>query len=181
MCLKSLSKFLSYILRHHPESIDLTVDENGWAKVSELIDKAEKHGKQLDRKTIHKIINHGHKQRFILSDDAAFIRAGYGHSIEVDLQLKPEEPPAVLYHGTAQKNVESILKEGIRPGSRNFVHLSSTKKEAQNVGSRHGSPVILFVDAEKMTRHEYMFYQSESEPSIWLTKKVPAQHITLET
>lgn len=177
MSLKSLSKFLSYVLRHHPESIDLSVDENGWAEISELVDKAEQHGKSLTIDSISEITKHGRKQRFIISEDGLYIRAGYGHSIDVDLQLKPENPPSVLYHGTAKQNAKSILEEGIKPGSRNFVHLSTTRDEARNVGGRHGSPVILTVNAAKMDKNNFHFYQSESEPSIWLTKKVPPEYV----
>lgn len=177
MNLTSLSKFLSYVLRHHPESIGLVVDQNGWVEVSELISKAQKEGKSIDRQTLRRVIEHASKQRFILSDDANYIRAGYGHSIDVDLQLKPQAPPQELYHGTAQRNVDSILAEGLRAGSRNFVHLSATRDEARNVGSRHGAPVILTVQARMMSESSYNFYQSQSEPDIWLTKQVPAKFL----
>lgn len=175
--LTSLSKFLSYVLRHHPEEIDLELDKNGWAEVQELIRKAKKHGKSLSHKILKKIIQHGSKQRFILSEDGKHIRAGYGHSIDVDLELKPTSPPDKLYHGTAKKNEQSILLNGIHAGSRNFVHLSATREEARSVGSRHGSPVILTVKAKQMSQKGFDFYQSKSEPGIWLTKKVPAEFV----
>lgn len=175
--LRSLSKFLSYVLRHHPGSIGLTVDENGWASVDELIQKAKADGKKLSYSRLHDIINYGSKQRFILSEDENYIRAGYGHSIDVDLQLRPQQPPKVLYHGTAQKNVDAILAEGLHSGSRNFVHLSARKADARQVGTRHGSPVILQVHSAQMTQEGYDFYQSESEANIWLTKWVPAKFV----
>jgi putative RNA 2'-phosphotransferase len=175
--LTSTSKFLSYVLRHHPESINLSLDKNGWAEIAQLIHKAEQHGKKLDRTIINEILEHSEKQRFIISDDGKYIRAGYGHSIDVDLQMKPKEPPSVLYHGTAQRNMESILEEGIVPGSRNFVNLSAMQKHARNIGSRHGPPVILQVKAVDMSQSGYSFYQSESEASIWLTKRVPVKYI----
>lgn len=175
--LTSLSKFLSYVLRHHPEDIDLELDKNGWAEVSELIKKANKHGKSLSRDTLKQIIQHGSKQRFILSEDGKHIRAGYGHSIDVDLELKPTSPPDTLYHGTAKKKEQSILAEGIHAGTRNFVHLSTTREEARSVGSRHGSPVILTVKAKQMSQKGFDFYQSESEPGIWLTKRVPVAFV----
>ena len=177
MNLTSLSKFLSYVLRHNPASIGLDLDENGWAKVSELIEKAKRNGKTLSREKLAQIMEQGNKQRFIVSDDQQYIRAGYGHSIDVDLQMKPQTPPDKLFHGTARQNVDSIMEEGIKPGNRNFVHLSSTQEEAKNVGSRHGSPEILVVKAKKMSEASFALYQSESESSIWLTKKVPAQFV----
>lgn len=177
MDLTSLSKFLSYVLRHHPESIGLELDHNGWADVSALISKAQAEGKPLDRDILEQIMEHGSKQRFILSEDGEYIRAGYGHSVDLDLQLKPQKPPKELYHGTAHRNVDSIMEQGIKPGSRNFVHLSATQEEAQNVGSRHGSAVILLVNAVMMADKGFNFFQSESEPDIWLTKKVPSEFV----
>lgn len=177
MDLKAQSKFLSYVLRHHPESIGLEVDDNGWAKISELVEKVQSQGKNIDRDIIRQIMQNSSKQRFILSSDGKYIRAGYGHSIEVDLQLKPKDPPEKLYHGTASDNVASILADGIKARSRNFVHLSTTVDEARNVGGRHGKSRILAVLSKRMNREGYDFYQSESEKSIWLTSYVPPQYI----
>ncbi len=168
---------MSYVLRHHPQEIGLSVDEHGWASVDELIRKAEVHGKNLSRERLHAIIDHGEKQRFILTEDEQFIRAGYGHSIDVDLQLHPQEPPEILYHGTAQKNVDAILAGGLHAGSRNFVHLSAQQADARQVGSRHGTPVILQIRAAAMSEEGYDCYQSESESDIWLTKRVPAEFV----
>lgn len=74
--LTTLSKFLSYVLRHHPEDIGLELDENGWVQITELIKKAQKHGKSLSRNTLEQIMQHGSKQRFIISGDGSHIRAG---------------------------------------------------------------------------------------------------------
>lgn len=171
--LVATSKFLSYLLRHHPEGIGLELDENGWANIGELIQKAEKNGRSISRNEINQILGKGAKRRFILSEDGEYIRAGYGHSIDVDLELKPTAPPDELYHGTAKKNLSSIVAEGIHPGSRNFVHLSTTYDDAQLVGSRHGKHIILTVHAKQMSQEGFDFYQSENESCIWLTKKVP--------
>lgn len=173
----STSKFLSYVLRHHPESIGLSLDKNGWASVDQLVRKARQDGRELDLSLIRKIMQTGDKQRFILSDDEQYIRAGYGHSIDIELPLKPKQPPKVLYHGTAKRNVSSIIEKGIRPGNRKFVHLSAKKDDARDVGSRHGKPVILTVEAGKMEKEGYDFFQSDSEPGIWLTKKVPPEFV----
>lgn len=177
MDLTAHSKFLSYVLRHHPEAIGLEVDENGWAELSALIEKAKKHGRHLGRDVIQEIIENSSKNRFILSSDGEYIRAGYGHSLDVDLQLKSKPPPEKLYHGTARNNVVSILADGIKARSRNFVHLSTTVGEARNVGGRHGEPDILLVFSKQMSREGYDFYQSESEESIWLTSYVPPEYI----
>lgn len=175
--LTHISKFLSYILRHHPEDIGLKVDDHGWAHLPSLIKKSQKHGKQLDRSNILKIMESSAKQRFSLSDDSQYIRAGYGHSIEVDLDLEPRRPPEILYHGTAVKNLSSIKKAGLHPQNRNMVHLSSTKESAISVGRRHGKPAVLTIEAIKLHKNGYPLYQSDSEPSIWMVQKVPAKYI----
>lgn len=164
-------------MRHQPDSIGLSLDKNGWACVTELIEKANRHGKKLDKELINQIIRHGSKKRFVMDDEGKFIRAGYGHSIEIDLELKPKTPPPLLYYGTANTSVEAIRKEGIKAVGRNFVHLSVCKEDAQYVGSRHGRPVILNVQAKSMAAEGYKFFQSESEAGIWLTQKVPPEFI----
>lgn len=176
--LTKTSKFLSYILRHHPEAIDLKLDEHGWADVDSLVEKADRGGRSLTREKLMKVINSSTKSRFTLSEDKKYIRAGYGHSIDVDLSLTPVTPPRVLFHGTARKNLESIKKQGIHSGSRNFVHLSGHEEDAQTVGQRHGHPVVLSVEAGKMHRSGYPFYRSESETGIWLVEKVPPEFIS---
>lgn len=175
--LKYISKFLSYVLRHHPEEIDLQIDNKGWAHLPSLIEKARQNGRTISREQIREIIETGDKKRFSLSDDGQFIRAGYGHSIDVDLGLAPQSPPSHLYHGTAQKNISSIRSTGLQPQSRNLVHLSDNKKDAVSVGGRHGKPVVLTIEAAKMYNEGFPFYQSDSEPGIWLVERVPPDFI----
>lgn len=166
-------------MRHHPEAINLELDASGWADISSLIEKANEHGRQIDRELLKKVIESGTKNRFTISDDGQYIRAGYGHSIPVDLSLKSKRPPEVLYHGTAQKNRKSIQKQGLHSGKRKYVHLSANSDEAVFVGQRHGRPLVLKIDAQSMHQAGYDFYQSESEPGIWLTKKVLPEYITV--
>ena len=173
-----LSKFLSYILRHNPDAIGLELDPHGWAHIEALIEKAKLEGKPLSRKKLQEIIDSSSKNRFTISDDGEYIRAGYGHSIDINLALSPQNPPKTLYHGTDLKNVESIMKEGLHPGSRNYVHLSSDKDDAVSVGQRHGMPIVLSVQAQSMQDAGYRFYRSESEEGIWMVKEVPSEFIS---
>jgi len=173
----STSKFLSYVLRHHPESIGVHLDRQGWASVDELTEKSKKKGRRITLERIKEVIASGSKQRFVLSPDEQFIRAGYGHSIDVDLGLEPECPPPNLYHGTARRNLDSIRNEGLRSGSRNYVHLSADRSDAKSVGARHGKPVILNIRAEEMYREGFPFYRSDSEPGIWMVESVPPSYI----
>ncbi len=149
---KEISKYISLILRHKPEVIGISLDEHGWANVDELIEGVSK---------THPI-------------DMA-IRANQGHSIPVDVELEEKEPPELLYHGTGEKYVDSIDKEGLIPKSRLYVHLSSNEETAYKVGQRHGKPVIYKVMSGEMYRDGYKFFCSVN--NVWLTKNVPVQYM----
>ena len=106
----------------------------------------------------------------LFSEDKSSVRALYGHTIDVNLGLEPTTPPPVLYHGTAEKYIDSIMKEGLTPRKRNFVHLSETIDMAKQIGTRHGSPVVFSIDIEAMIRAGYKFYKAQN--GIWLTEDI---------
>lgn len=169
---KEISKFLSYVLRHAPESIGLRLDPNGWAEVPELLEKASAAGKSFDLATLRAVVLENDKQRFTLSQDERRIRAAQGHSVVVDLAVAEREPPAVLYHGTASRNLDAIFAEGLKPGQRRQVHLSLDPDTARKVGARHGKPVVLTVDAARMYGEGFTFFRADN--GVWLTDHVPA-------
>ncbi|MDR2633727.1 MAG: RNA 2'-phosphotransferase [Treponema sp.] len=139
-----ISKFLSLVLRHSPETIRLNMDKNGWVNINELIDNANKYkNMHLNNDLIKIIVETNDKQRFILSDDRKRIRANQGHSITVDLELENKIPPDILYHGTATRFLDPIMKEGLKPMTRQYVHLSPTATIALTVGKRHGKAIVL--------------------------------------
>ncbi|MES2486774.1 MAG: RNA 2'-phosphotransferase, partial [Bacteroidota bacterium] len=138
--LKHLSKFMSLVLRHRPEVIGLELDANGWANVAELIAKIQDAGSAIDAEVLNEIVATNAKKRFAFNDDSSKIRASQGHSVVVDLGFAPQQPPDVLYHGTAAQNRDAILADGLKKGNRQQVHLSIDKETATQVGSRHGSP-----------------------------------------
>lgn len=174
---KQTSKFLSLVLRHAPERIGLVLDAQGWTSVDGLIAKANAAGVALDRDTLIDIVATSDKQRFTLSPDGTRIRAAQGHSIEVDLDLSPAVPPAVLFHGTARKNVDAILAEGLKPGKRRHVHLSPDTETARRVGMRRGAPMIFEVDTARMHADGFVFWQADN--GVWLTDTVAPAYLTL--
>lgn len=173
--LVAASKFTSFVLRHEPGAIGLTLDREGWANLSDLVARSD--GK-LTEPVVLQIVAESEKQRFALSADGRWIRANQGHSIAVDLNLPPSEPPPILFHGTATRFVDAIHAEGLTPRSRQFVHLSKDAATANTVGARHGKPVVLRVSAGEMHSDGHVFYQSEN--GIWLTPKVPVGYIDFD-
>ena len=174
--LKHISKFMSLVLRHRPEEIGLTLDENGWANVEELINRMNAKGADANKAIIELIVATNDKKRFAFNEDKTMIRASQGHSIEVELDLQPTTAPDLLYHGTAERSVAGILQSGIQKQSRQHVHLSETIETAKAVGSRHGRPVIFIIDAKQMQADGLVFYLSANK--VWLSDDIPSQYIT---
>lgn len=161
------SKHLAFLLRHDTE---YDFDRNGWREVKDLI---KNHG--YTKKELEGIVASNDKQRYEFDKAHTKIRACQGHSIAVDVDLQEAIPPAVLYHGTCTKNLESIYKNGILRGARLYVHLSKDKETALKVGSRHGTPFVLEVDCKQMSKDGFKFYLSHN--GIWLTEEVPSKYI----
>lgn len=168
-----ISKYLSYILRHNPQSIALQLDNQGWANIDELIKKTTEF--RLTKDLIIQITKDSPKQRFIIKQNK--IRANQGHSINIDLGLEASTPPNYLYHGTATRFLDSIKKEGLISKERQHVHLSSDIQTAKEVGIRHGKPVILQIASSSMEKAGYLFYLSDN--GVWLVKSVPTEFIEL--
>lgn len=174
MTLNKTSRFISMILRHKPGVIGITLDEHGWADVSELIEGVNK-VHPLDMETLEEIVRTNEKQRFSFNEDKTKIRANQGHTIPVDVELEEKVPPEFLYHGTGDKYVESIDSTGLEPRQRLYVHLSTDKETAAKVGQRHGKPVVYRVNSGQMAKDGYVFYLSVN--GVWLTKAVPVKYL----
>lgn len=166
-----VSKFISLLLRHKPWEVNLYVDEHGWANTAELCSKLD-----ISENVLKHIVDTDAKGRYEFNGDGTKIRARYGHSINVDVGLTEMVPPCVLYHGTSIKAAEQIEQEGIKPMSRQYVHLSKDYNEALGVGRRHGTPVVFGVHANKMhTDNNGGYYYTSN--GIWVTHKIPKEYI----
>ena len=162
------------MLRHHPAAVGIALDEGGWVDVDELIAASPPGPPLLGRRLDH-VVATNNKKRFAFSEDGRRIRASQGHSVEVDLGLAPVEPPDVLYHGTAAPTLPLVLREGLKPMSRQDVHLSADVETAVRVGARHGRPVVLAVDAAALAATGHVFRVSAN--GVWLTDAVPPTHL----
>ncbi|MFB7664757.1 RNA 2'-phosphotransferase [Kitasatospora sp. NPDC056138] len=173
------SKLLSRVLRHAPDSVGVTLDGNGWVRVDTLLAALARHGRRIGRAELDVVVETNNKRRFAYSEDGRSIRASQGHSVPVDLALPTTQPPPVLYHGTTGRALEAIFREGLRPMSRQDVHLSVDTETAVRVGSRHGRPVVLAVDAAAMAAAGHLFRVSAN--GVWLTDAVPPGYLSRQS
>lgn len=170
-----VSKFLSRHLRHAPADLGLTLEPGGWVPIDAVLAGAATAGFRITREELDEVVRTSDKQRFAIDETGTKIRANQGHSVEVDLQLEPSEPPAELFHGTAERNVAAILRDGLRKMARHHVHLSPDTETATRVGQRHGKPVVLVVDAAGVRAAGHLFYRSAN--GVWLVDEVPARYL----
>ena len=168
--IRHISKTLSLVLRHQPEKFNLQLDAQGWCVVADLLEKFNKKGIALNQEVLEEVVRSNDKKRFAFSEDGLNIRASQGHSIDIDLAYQPVVPPEILYHGTAERNLASIFKEGLKKRNRHHVHLSADKETALNVGQRYGKPKLLIIRAREMHEQGHLFYCSEN--NVWLTEEV---------
>lgn len=173
--LTALSRLLSYVLRHHPESVGITLDANGWVEVETLVAACQAHGKPLTRAVLERVVATSPKQRFAISADGRRVRASQGHSIDVDLAYPPVAPPDTLFHGTVAAHLPEILSRGLEKMKRHHVHLSADAETARVVAARRGAPIILRIAAARMHRAGHVFHVSAN--GVWLTEHVPPEFI----
>lgn len=172
---RRISKFLSYVLRHHPEEVGIKLDEQGWVSLNLLVEACNGVGETMTRAQVLEVVKTNEKQRFAVSEDGRNIRANQGHSIDVELGYEETPPPEELFHGTAKHFMEPIQAEGLKKMSRHHVHLSADRDTAIKVGQRHGKPLVLIVQAGAMHRAGHKFYRSTN--GVWLADHVPANFL----
>ena len=172
-----LGRFISLVLRHDPSAADITLDEHGWAVVDELIAGMNQRGHNIDPTVLRRIVAENDKARYSFSEDGLRIRANQGHSIDVDVELVATVPPPELFHGTAERLLGAIKREGLTSQQRQYVHLSADVDTAVTVGRRHGTPIVLRVDSAKMSEEGHTFWLSRN--NVWLTETVPWRYLTL--
>jgi putative RNA 2'-phosphotransferase len=172
-----ISKLLSLVLRHEPKSIGISLDKNGWTDVEILIKRINESGTPISKDLIRYVVENNSKKRFAFNEDETMIRANQGHSIEIELGYDQIEPPALLFHGTPETALNSILEKGIQKRNRHHVHMSTDTETARNVGQRYGKPIVLQIAAQDMYADGFQFFRSENQ--VWLTDHVPPRYITV--
>lgn len=176
MQLNKLSKKMSYLLRHSTEP--RYVDEYGWADVVDIIKELRKREPKFNLRALEQIVAEDEKGRYSFDNSHTRIRANQGHSIpNIHVEMSQPEPPELLYHGTATRFLDSIMSEGLKPMSRQFVHISPDYETAVKVGSRHGKPVVLEFRAKDFVADGNELYLSAN--GVWQAKFVPAEYLAV--
>lgn len=172
---RRISKFLSLVLRHQPQTIGIKLDFAGWVDIDDLLKAMARGGKGITREQLEHVVSSNDKQRFTINEEGTQIRAKQGHSVSVDLGYQPAEPPEFLCHGTPERFVPLIQAGGIKKMQRHHVHMHPDQSLAKEVGSRRGKPVLLVIRAAEMHRAGHEFFVTENE--VWLTDHVPPEFI----
>jgi putative RNA 2'-phosphotransferase len=174
---RKISRYLSKHLRHQPDRLGLCLEPGGWVAVDQLLQAAAQDGFVMSLAELTWVVETNDKQRFAWDATDRKIRANQGHSVEIDLQLKPQAPPGILYHGTGIQVIPVILDQGLSKMSRHHVHLSANLETAHRVGQRKGKVAILQVDAPRMVGDGFEFYCSSN--GVWLVDRVPPKYLKL--
>ena len=170
-----LSKLISGLLRHYPEQIGIKLSEDGYVSISDLVEGIRERWKNkhlyqwVSKEHIIALAQLDPKGRFEIKD--CKIRASYGHSVRVSVEREPDREVKILYHGTSESFIESIMKEGLKPMKRQWVHLTSNFDDAVDVGKRKGGrTVVLVINAEKLRKSGMEIYKAGK--NVYLVKRV---------
>ncbi len=171
-----VSRLMAYILRHSPEEFGLKPDVEGFVPLSELVRALRTVYPDVTEDFVWEIVERDSKGRYEIRDGK--IRARYGHSFPVSLNHEEDTESRVLYHGTPRRNLARIMREGLRPMRRQFVHLSTSRSEALETGRRHGKDVVLLIiNADCLRRKGLRVYKAGK--NVRIVEKVPPECITL--
>ena len=184
--LEALSKFLTLILRHKPDILGIQLDKRGFVNLDILVERIKKvkNFSWVTKRDILSLVESDEKGRFEIkkANKNLLIRARYGHNINLDIEIEYEkvEPGSIkyLFHGTNSKVLPWILKEGLMPMARKYVHLSPTPEDAYMVGSRRrGKVVILKIDVERYLKDGGIIWKATDK--VYLAKHIPPQYLSI--
>jgi putative RNA 2'-phosphotransferase len=174
---KSLSKFLSLILRHRAEDFGLTLDAEGFTSFDAVkqVLKSRFRGR-FSEEDLARIIEVGPDDKRRFEVRGGRIRALYGHSQVSAVEYEPAEPPEVLFHGTSPGALPSIRREGLRGMGRQYVHLSTDEPRALEVARRRtGEPILLCIRAKEAFRAGVVFHCPDGRH--FLVRALPPEFI----
>jgi putative RNA 2'-phosphotransferase len=175
--LDHLGRILTGILRHFPDRYGLPVDPHGWVSLPAIVRAiAQKHPVYHWLRVPHlvAIAETDAKGRYEVRDDE--IRATYGHTLEIALDLPTENIPEHLYYPVTTEEATIVLEVGLKPSDRKMVHLSKTAADAKAAGTvRTPTPVILEIDVAKAQGAGIVIMRAGK--TVFLTEGVPSEYL----
>lgn len=175
--MNSISKRLSYILRHNPKRFKISLDEEGWADIDDVLNELHyfKDLTDLAKEDLLYLVYGQKKARFEIHNSK--IKANYGHTIIIK-KTNPVMPPDILYHGTAKIYVDSILREGLLRMKRQYVHLSVDLDTAIETGKRRDkTPAVIQINSKKAYQDGILFYKGSDK--VWLSDNLLPKYLRL--
>jgi putative RNA 2'-phosphotransferase len=170
-----VSRLASLWLRHQPEKAGLTLDDEGWADLSDLRAALLPHEIDISEELLAAWLKMDEKHRFEVAQGR--VRARFGHSLPLQT-LHPGKPPAQLYCGIPLCYVASTLKEGLKPRKRQHVHLTPHKRVAREAASNRGNTAaVVSIDAHAAFEAGVAFYPRGE--GVWLSEAIAPQFLSL--
>lgn len=168
---------MSYVLRHSPDEFGLVLSSDGSVPVNELLSAFNSKGYFYTYEDIESVMRLPGKKRFKLENGR--IMAYYGHSVKTEVVREEVVPPLKLFHATSHNAIETILKEGLLPMTRQHVHLSATRETALLAGRRRDkNPILLKIDALNAFKAGVKFYKGNED--VFLSDSIPSEFIAFE-
>ena len=179
--LDHLGRIVTGILRHFPDRYQLPIDPHGWVPLPQIVRAiSQKHPAYhwLRPQHLIAIVETDAKGRYEVRDDR--IRATYGHTVDVDLDLPTENIPDHLYYPVTAEEAAIVLEVGLKPSDRKKVHLSKTADDAHAAGAvRTPEPVILEVDAKRARADGIVIMKAGK--TVYLVDRVPPEYLSRST
>ncbi|GBP02693.1 tRNA 2'-phosphotransferase 1 [Eumeta japonica] len=171
--LTTLSKKLSWLLRHGAVTKGLQIQENGFINVQDILQHPN-YKDCFNLVLLKTLVETDRKQRYTLrhrgEKEGYEIRANQGHTlkeVKEEMCLKRimsanEVPLAV--HGTYFRHWSAIKSEGLKRMSRNHVHFATSIDKADNIsGFRSDCQILIYLDVKKaLESKELKLYRSDN-------------------
>ncbi len=175
--LDRFGRIMAGVLRHFPDRFDLAMDEQGWVRVNDMVEAV------VNRRTDMRWLKVDHIRAIVETDpkgryqlDSGRVRATYGHSLELDLDLPTDEIPNALFYPATSDEAKTILDNGLYPEDRQMVHLSRTKVDALNAAQyRPGRPALIQVDARKAIADGHKIMRAGT--TVFICEHVPPDYV----
>ncbi len=173
----TLSRLMSYMLGTRPDEFGLVPDKEGYVAMREFL-------KAIHEEPHMAYVRESHVREALFNDgngifeiDGKMIRSTKRTFCLVDEENGIHAPPKILFTGVKRKAYPYILRDGLLPGSRQYVVMATERDLAVRIARRlDQKPIILEINAATATENGISFFPFGD--AIYLAERVPAQFIS---